>query len=575
MRRSGIFILAAFSLFNPVAARGAAPAGASVWFVDSLIKIFPSDAAGKHRLANPELLAARGQHVSVQLALRSARPLAEVTAEVEPLKGAHGENLAGASVQPVGYVVAGSHTRNTPEDELVGEAPGWYPDPLLDFPVKVAANRTQSLWISVAVPNDAAPGDYRGVVVVRSGYRLLARSALRVRVVEAVVPAAHTLKMTNWFTLGAKASKQFFGVEQFSPEWWTLLSNIGRVMAAHRQNMVITPVMDLVTPRADGGKIVYDFANFDHWVETFKQAGVIGYIEGGHLLDRAGSYDAGLIVHTFQIENGQVVMQALPPDDPRVETFEVGFLSALNTHLEEKGWKAIYYQHILDEAHGKEPPYYARFAELVHRYLPGVPTMDAVDAAHMPDELQKYCDVWVPQLGLFDDQMQMIDRRMAAGREVWYYVCLFPNKRYLNRLMDYPLLKARLLQWLDFRYGFTGFLHWGWNYWTPEPMLDTQPVIDANTELLPSGDAFIVYPDKARMSVRPSIRLETMLQGTEDYEMLMALKAKNPQAAENLGKEAIASFTDYVRSVEKFRAIERELLVALEKDGSCSLRTAP
>jgi hypothetical protein len=131
--------------------------------------------------------------------------------------------------------------------------------------------------------------------------------------------------------------------------------------------------------------------------------------------------------------------------------------------------------------------------------------------------------------------------------------------------MDYPLLKVRLLHWLDFRYGFTGFLHWGWNYWTPEPTLDTQPVIDANTELLPSGDAFIVYPDKARKSVRSSIRLETMLEGIEDYEMLMTLKAKNPEAAERLGKDAIAGFTDYVRSVEKFRAIERQLLEALGK----------
>ncbi len=564
-KRPGAFILLVFSLFMPGAVRGATPAGASVWFVDSLIKIFPTDAVGTHRLANPELLAARGQHVSVQLAMRSAHPLDGVTAELAPLTGGEGESITSTSVRPVGYVVVGSHTRNTPEDELIGETPGWYPDPLLDFPVAVPANRTQSLWVSVAVPEDAQPGVYRGVLVVRSGDHTLARLAFRVKVVEAVVPAAHTLKVTNWFTVGDKVSKQFYGIDEFTPEWWTLLANIGRVMAAHRQNMVITPVMDLVTPHADGGQIAYDFTNFDRWVETFKQAGVIGYIEGGHLLDRAGSYDAGLIVHTFQIENGQVVKQTLPPDDPRVTTFEVGFLSALSAHLDDKGWKSIYYQHILDEAHGKEPPYYARFAELVHRYLPGVPTMDAVDAAHMPDELQKYCDVWVPQLGLFDDQMEMIDRRMAGGREVWYYVCLFPNKRYLNRLMDYPLLKVRLLQWLDFRYGFTGFLHWGWNYWTPEPTLDTQPVIGANTELLPSGDAFIVYPDKARKSVRSSIRLETMLEGIEDYEMLMALKAKNPEAAESLGKEAIAGFTDYVRNVEKFRAIERQLLEALAK----------
>jgi hypothetical protein len=123
----------------------------------------------------------------------------------------------------------------------------------------------------------------------------------------------------------------------------------------------------------------------------------------------------------------------------------------------------------------------------------------------------------------------------------------------MNRLMDSPLIKVRLLQWLDFRYGFTGFLHWGRSYWTPDPILDTQPVINANRNLLPSGDAFIVYPDKARMSVYSSIRLETMLQGTEDYEMLMALKSKDPTAASHIAQEAITGLTDYVRDPQQFR----------------------
>lgn len=226
----------------------------------------------------------------------------------------------------------------------------------------------------------------------------------------------------------------------------------------------------------------------------------------------------------------------------------------------------MYLQHILDEAHGTEPPVYARFAGYVRRYLPGVLTMDAVDADHMPQELQENCDVWVPQLGRFDDQTDMLERRMRGGREVWFYTCLFPNKRYLNRLIDYPLLKVQLLHWLNFRYGYTGFLHWGWNYWSPEPMNDTQPVIDNNTELLPPGDAFIVYPDAAHKSVFSSIRLETMLEGIEDYELLCALKAKNPSEADRLAKAAIASFTDYVRDPAAFRKLQHELLEAMSKN---------
>ena len=237
----------------------------------------------------------------------------------------------------------------------------------------------------------------------------------------------------------------------------------------------------------------------------------------------------------------------------------------LNAHLEAKGWKGIYLQHILDEAHGTEPPEYARYAAMVKRYLPGVRTMDAVDAEHMPSELQENCDVWVPQLGRFDDQMDLLNARMKSGHEVWFYTCLFPNKRYLNRLIDYPLLKVRLLHWLNFRYGFTGFLHWGWNYWSPEPMNDTQPVIDNNTQLLPPGDAFIVYPDPAHKSVHSSIRLEAMREGIEDYELLRVLKEKDPAEAERLANQAIRNFTDYVRDVPDFRGMERQLLEALSR----------
>jgi hypothetical protein len=565
MTRSAIFLLLASFLFAPASALAAEQSGPRVWFVDSLIKVFPGDAVGSHRLIRPELWSARCEHVSVQLAMRSARPLDGITAEVGPFKSSDGTTLTGATVRPEGYVVVGSHTRHTPDDELVGEAPGWFPDPLLDFPLSLQPRHTQTLWISVAVPADARPGDYRGAVVVRAGSRQVARREIRLKVLAAAVPQQRTLKVTNWFGFNGSNSQHFYKVAEFSPDWWTLISNVGSVMAEHRQNVIITPLMSLVAARVQNNHLVYDFANFDRWVESFMHAGAIGYIEGSHLLGRGTSYNSGLSVSTFQIENSKVAKLTLPPDDPRVEPFLIGFLTALNTHLEEKGWKSIYYQHILDEAHGAEPPYYARFADLVHRYLPGIPTMDAVDASHMPDELQKNCDIWVPQLGRFDQQMETIHQRISGGHEVWFYTCLFPNGRYMNRLMDYPLLKVRLLQWLDFRYGFTGFLHWGWSYWTADPILDTQPVINDNTQLLPSGDSNIVYPDRARMSVYSSLRLETMLQGIEDYEMLKALAAKDPAAADRLAQEAVAGLTDYVRDPEKFRAIERELLEALAK----------
>jgi S-formylglutathione hydrolase FrmB len=96
-------------------------------------------------------------------------------------------------------------------------------------------------------------------------------------------------------------------------------------------------------------------------------------------------------------------------------------------------------------------------------------------------------------------------------------------------------------------------------------MLDTQPVIDNNTELLPSGDAFIYYPNRQNMTFDSSIRMETFLAGIEDYELLHQLEASNPAEAKSLGSSAISSFTDYVRDPAAFRKIESKLLAAASK----------
>lgn len=566
MFRSFIAIMALSCCISAGVAQGKGSAELSAWYVDSLVKVFPNDAPLAHALRSPEFTGARNQHLSVLLAIRSSRPLPALTAEVKPLEGGAGRSIASVEVHHVAYVVVGSHPPDSPPDELVGTAPGWYPDPLEDFPFDLEARRTTPIWVTIAIPPDAAPGVYEGSIALRSGDRLLARRPFRLRVLKALVPAEMSLKVTNWFTLDDKTSQQFFGVAAYSPQWWTLVSNVAHVLAEHRQNVIITPLLTLIQPRLAGGNLQYDFTNFDRWVETFQQAGAIGYIEGSHLLDRAGSYDASLVVSSFQVIDGKPQRVSLPPDDPRVEPAVSAFLAALGTHLKEKGWDTRYFQHVLDEAHGNEPPYYGRFAALVHQQMPGIPTLDAIDAENLPEVLQKNCNVWVPQLGRFDDQMPLLKQRIGDGHAVWFYTCLYPQKRHLNRLMDLPLIKVRLLQWLDFRYGFTGFLHWGGDYWTPKPQLDTQPVIDDNAELLPSGDAFIVYPDREHLTVRSSIRFEAMRESIEDYEMLRALAARDRDAADQICASAVSSFTDYVRDPAAFRRIEQRLMEALSRE---------
>ncbi|HZT69941.1 MAG TPA: DUF4091 domain-containing protein [Terriglobia bacterium] len=542
---------------------GTGSRGLKAWFVDSLVKVFPDDQVGTGKAASSEFTAARNQHVNIQVSIRSKRPFSAVTARLEPLKDTSRQEIpaSAVSIRQVGYVVVGSHTPGSPADELIGTAPGWYPDPLLSLPLDLEAHRTHSIWIEIHVPAETSPGVYRSAVDIDAGGQTLARLPFRLSIVAATVPEQRSLDVTNWFTLGDQQSQQFFGVPAFSEGWWKLVGNVARVFAEHRQNVIFTPLMQLVQPEVKGGALRYNFSNFDRWVETFQGAGAIGYIEGSHLLTRP-YYTAPLGVEVFQVEGGKAVTKTLPPDSPEVRRFLVGFLTALDRHLAIKGWKSIYLQHVLDEAHGNEIPYYGKIAELVRRYMPGVKTIDAIDAQQIPDVIRNDCDIWVPQLGRFDDAVDLLEQRIRTGHPVWYYTCLYPQGRYINRLMDFPLIKTRLLPWLAFRYNFTGFLHWGGNYWTPKPMLDTQPVIDNNTELLPSGDAFIYYPNRQAMTFDSSIRMETFLAGIEDYELLHQLQAKNPDEAVRLANKVITSFTEYIRDPMAFRQIESELLAS-------------
>ena len=473
--------------------------------------------------------------------------------------------IATSTIWPVGYVIVASHTSATPPSELVGTAPGWFPDPLGDFPLNLPAGETHSLWISIYIPEDATPGLYHGSIEVKAGEGKLVERKLLLQVVRARVPKERSLKVTNWFTLNDKVTQQFYGVSAYSDEWWLLLQNVAQVLGDHRQNMVLTPLLELIQGRSEGGSIQYDFSRFDRWVTIFRNAG-IPIIEGSHLLGRAGGYHAAMAVETLQMKDGKVEKVSLPPEDPRVDSFVQGFLSALDQHLAQNNWKDVYLQHVLDEPHGNEPPQYERIARLVHRYLPGIKTIDAVDAAHITDEVKRNCDIWVPILGRFDQQMDTIQNRIQDGKEVWFYTCLFPNGKYMNRLMDYPLLKVELLHWLNFRYGLTGFLHWGLNHWTPDPIKATQPIINENTTLLPAGDAFLVYPDRKRKSIQSSIRFEIMREGIEDYELLSKLKTENPALAAQIVREAVDSTSSYVREVTTFRRIRKKLLAAFSPE---------
>jgi len=524
---------------------------AKLWPVDPFIKVFRDTKPPEQRPAPPEATAARNEHESLQFVLRSKVALTNLRARVIGCRT--------AMVSFVGFVPVRANTPTTPASELVRKAPADFPDPLLPPSLKKLAPETSlPIWVTIRVPKGKRPGQYRARLVVECDEGKL-EQPFTLRVSEARLPEKRTLWVTNWFSAVGPRFKNFHGIDDFSEQHWKVLRRYAQTMAAYRQNVVLTPIYNLIDFRVGkSGKLAFDFKRFDRWVRLFQDAGVIGLIEGGHLGGRKGWTAREFDIRIRVVQGGKVASKTGHPGDPAVEKFLSQFLPALEKHLERRGWLDIYLQHLCDEPIRENAESYRKLADLVKKYAPRI---RRIDANHYHD-LVGAIDVWVPQLNFYDQSHKFYCARQEAGDEVWTYTCLAPRGTYPNRLIDYSLLKVRLLHWVNFRFGATGYLHWGWNQWSvKDPFADVEPP-HGQGRFLPPGDGWIVYPSEERVLLS-SIRFEAMRDGIEDYELLQLLSKRSPKKAHALAERMVPKISQPEKDIARFRRARRELLAAL------------
>ena len=528
-----------------------------LWSVDALSKVFPDGGPPGDATHVVTIDAARNETEAGQLVLTcdSAHMMSvEVTfGPLQPEAGGH--PIAGVRARMVGHVPVRENTNDTPAEHLVRPAPALFPDPLLpQGSVRVRKGECLPIWVEVTVPPGTPPGEYVGPIYVKTDAGD-AEAELRVRVFAATVPDERTLKVTNWVSWGNIA--RFHGVPIWSEAYWELLVAYARNMAAHRQNVIITPIFELIEAGNAGGGLAFDFSRFDRFVELFQREGVIGTIEGGHLGGRGpGGWEAPEFhVTTLRAEGGTVVRERTPAGSPAADGFLADLLPALQGHLETRGWLEIYIQHLADEPITCNVESWNKLSSAVKRYAPRLRTVEA-NMCHEAENL----DIWVPQLGDWHTGNPFYRERVAAGDELWFYTCLAPVGTYANRFIDYHLVKTRLMHWLNFQYQSTGYLHWGYNYWAGEPpFVDIEPVHSPN-RCLPAGDNAIVYPGEG--GPLDSIRFEAMRDGLEDYELLRIVAERDKALAHEIAAMVIRDFDDYDLDPRRFREARRRLLEA-------------
>lgn len=563
VRLVAILALVSAPACRTVSVPSAPPSGAIELIpVDPLEKVLQD--AARFREVESAAHVARGEHASLQFVVWSEAPISDLRVRVSDIVSVDGDRLPHPATGFVGYVTIGRSTPRPSRDRIVSPS-GFYPDPILDVEaIDVSSRSAQPVWVSVPIPDAARPGTYTGRITATGLVSGRPSSSEHEFAVVVYPPRIdQTLWVTNWYTTDAQKLALMNGgepVEVDTPLYWQLLRALADKMAAYRQNVAIISPIRLTQYRLHDGMFEFDFSRFDRTVETFIDAGVVGLIEGGHIGGRESTWTTPFVVSVPVEEDGEMILERYPISDQRAAGFYRQFIPALVQHLKDRGWYDRYVQHLADEPIEENIDSYVEMAKFIRGLAPDMKFIEATHSRDLDDQV----DFWVPQLNFMHEDYEFYRDRQAEGDEIWFYTCLAPQGEYANRFIELPLLKTRILHWINFRFGITGYLHWGLNFWRDDPFGETTGIITESGNVLPGGDAWIVYPARGR--VLSSIRLEAMRDGIADYELLRMLAAKDPEAAAEIARQVVYRFDLYDMSVPDFRKKRREILSLLSQE---------
>lgn len=391
---------------------------------------------------------------------------------------------------------------------------GWWPDILLPgAPVTLRPGLRQPLWFRVDVPPDASPGDYRGDVVLSAGatHRVTVPVALRVRTFR--LPRPGTLPCA--FGLYAAALSRYYHgskpyAEVMPPEVYRRWVEF---MAEYRLTPKNVATGYLGRRTAAGG--------------PQPDLSVVQRLIGDLAPQRLPPYSFEI----FRLPCPPDWQRGTPKSDPDAILRQLAERVAEYARL---GLPAQAYLYGIDEPAPEGYEFLRSVYGKARAAAPGVPIMQTVNH-RIPAELAGLVDIWCPLSARLGDGMEFYRQRLAAGDTVWLYVCCSPKPPYANFFVDEPAIDHRVLFWQARQAGASGVLYWCICWWNGlpgpangQPAFPAVPIrfaehLDTYNSFGTNGDGLLAWPGP-EMTPYPSIRLEVVRDGIEDYEYLALLE---------------------------------------------------
>ena len=372
----------------------------------------------------------------------------------------------------------------------------------------------RGLWLTVQVPQDAAPGTYKGYVELECEGKT-AKYNYSVKVLGRTLPSPKEWSFHLDLWQNPYAVARVHNVEVWSDKHFEVLRPYMLKLASAGQKAITATLIDrpwdgqtydpfgsMVTwiKKADGTWL-YDFTIFDRWVEFMMSCGIDKEITCFSMIPWKLSfryYDQA--THTHKYIN-------CAPGDEAYAQFWGGMLSAFAKHLKEKGW----FDKTFISMDERSLQQMQAAIKVIKEYAPGMKiSMAGNYHPEIEADIYDYClDIFA--YGAYTPEL--IARRREQGKVSTYYTCCsaeYPNLFTFTAPADAEFIALEALA-----KGLDGYLRWAYNSWT------VTPEADSRFTAWPAGDTYVIYP----FSIS-SIRWERLVQGIQQFEKYKILLAE-------------------------------------------------
>ena len=457
----------------------------------------------------------RGERVSAQIVLWSSTDIEQVECEFTPFRSGKTSLDAGiARARFVRYVLTDSYEpvygTRIPEDLPSSLSPDML-DTLSCF--NLEAGSARPVWLTFDIPANAQPGVYTGTLNVYAHKQKTQKINICLEVLPQTLPDVKDWEFHLDLWQHPSAVARVNNVKSWSEEHWKLLEKPMKMLADAGQKVITATInkdpwnhqcfdayedMIIWTKKADGSW-TYDYSVFDRWVEFMMQLGVTKMINCYSMVPWNNE------LHYFDVSTGKYVNISAKPGSKEFIEIWTPFLKDFRNHLDEKGWLTIT-NIAMDE---RSPQDMIATLDLLQKTAPefGVSLADNHKSYKQYPFLKDICI----SFGKEDFEDADLAYRKKNGLISTYYVCCV--HKFPNMFTFSDPAEATYIAWYATAAGLDGFLHWSYNSWVENP------VIDSRFRIWPAGDTYIIYPGG-----RSSIRFERLREGIQDAEKIRILR---------------------------------------------------